>query len=1224
MAILTITANAASRLQYWGSSIQSYATVHDAASATLFGSALDDEEEIGQLYLSGTTTYRLFRYGLQFDCSDLPATSTISAAKVQLYVKNDNSATDFDITIVSGTDLAFPAVAADYGDLLDDTTSFGTWNTSGFTSAGYVDVDLNATGISAITKAGTTKFGARSSRDISSSAPTGLEWIEIGDAFASNNAKLVITYTYPPTVTTQTMQAITGTTATGRGTITELGGGSITAHGHCWDTSTDPTTSDSVVDNGAVTATGGFTSALTGLSSGTSYYVRAYATNPAGTSYGANAFFTANAPMVITQTCEEVKGETAIGRGNIVFLNGTVSAHGHCWDTSVDPTTSDSSVDNGATSSTGTFSSAITGLTPGTAYYTRAFATNENGTGYGDNVYFVPPKTGPLGRAGYTWDESSNLRSFDENAIERQYIHTDDVDNTPVDDATTDPISSDWAYEHVAAADPHIGYVLESLFDAHSVIYSVSDNTPVQLTIGEQTLLGRLTSANITAVSIGIADNNILQVDHASPADDDYAKFTTAGLEGRSYAELRADINMDALNEPTGFPNRTDSTLSLSTRTFTIAPSNGSFTYYIAGVEYTVSSSDDITISTASGLHVLYYDGATLSEVVNPSHAAFDDVIVNKAFVALIYWNNTNTTSYVHADERHGVIMSGETHHWLHDQIRSRWNTGLTASGYTLSTKSDAALKFDVSDGDIYDEDVKVEIENGTASNQYEQVLQGDAVIPVLYRDGDPGYWKEQAASTLPYINAGDNQNLAYNSVAGSTWGQTACSNTKFVVYTLIATNDWLYPIKMVQGNAQYDSKNDALEGAMTEITAWGTMPAAEFVILYRFVMQTGVYAGVKNAQIIEVTDYRAAQITGVSATAQDHGTLAGLADDDHAQYLLADGTRALSGAWSMGSQATTNVNIDSGTIGGITLDGAIAGGDQSFTGVGDMTFTSGSILKSGSTNTNTLLLAANDTTFITLTTGATDTLDIGAHSISGKLTAGATEIEGSAFDINGGDISSATISGGLTWSAAQNLGSQNLTNVNIDSGTIGGVTLDGAIAGGDQAFTGVGDMTFTSGSILAAVDGAGTTLLLKAGGLTGTTFITLTSQSGGTDTMALATFAMGGAAITGHAQAISDNALVTIDGADIASGEFARFTANGLLSRTPQEVADEIDSLIKLDDLGTPDDNTDLDATTSEHGLVPKLDNVATNFLNGQGGWSAPAGSGASSEEALAYALSS
>lgn len=64
----------------------------------------------------------------------------------------------------------------------------------------------------------------------------------------------------------------------------------------------------------------------------------------------------------------------------------------------------------------------------------------------------------------------------------------------------------------------------------------------------------------------------------------------------------------------------------------------------------------------------------------------------------------------------------------------------------------------------------------------------------------------------------------------------------------------------------------------------------------------------------------------------------------------------------------------------------------------------------------------------------------------------------------------------------------------------------------------------------------------------------------------------------------------------------------SGLLAND-QHVLDTEVKLIKLDDFATPDDNTDLDSSTSEHGLLKKLDNVATNFLNGQGAWSEPVG---------------
>lgn len=57
--------------------------------------------------------------------------------------------------------------------------------------------------------------------------------------------------------------------------------------------------------------------------------------------------------------------------------------------------------------------------------------------------------------------------------------------------------------------------------------------------------------------------------------------------------------------------------------------------------------------------------------------------------------------------------------------------------------------------------------------------------------------------------------------------------------------------------------------------------------------------------------------IAGVGITTTDHALLANLVApaDDHTQYLLADGTRALAGAWDMGSQILTNVNIDTGNI---------------------------------------------------------------------------------------------------------------------------------------------------------------------------------------------------------------------------------------------------------------------------------------------------------------------
>lgn len=95
-----------------------------------------------------------------------------------------------------------------------------------------------------------------------------------------------------PTVTTQAASSVAGVIATGNGTITDIGIPDPTAHGFCWNTAGNPTTADAKVDNGAASTTGAFTGSITGLTAGTTYYVRAYATNNAGTGYGDQVNFT--------------------------------------------------------------------------------------------------------------------------------------------------------------------------------------------------------------------------------------------------------------------------------------------------------------------------------------------------------------------------------------------------------------------------------------------------------------------------------------------------------------------------------------------------------------------------------------------------------------------------------------------------------------------------------------------------------------------------------------------------------------------------------------------------------------------------------------------------------------------------------------------------------------------------------------------------------------------
>lgn len=194
-----------------------------------------------------------------------------------------------------------------------------------------------------------------------------------------------------PTVTTDSVDAVTDTTATCGGTVTADGNAAVTMRGVCWSTLPNPTVSDSHTDDG--TGLGIFNSSMTGLTSGTIYYVRAYATNSAGTAYGTTRTFTTRI-SVITTPVSGITSTTVVCGGTVNSAgNAEVTMRGVCWDTLPAPTLNSSHTVDGT--GAGIFTSNITGLTPGTTYYVRAYATNSVGTVYGDDIIFSTVDTTP-------------------------------------------------------------------------------------------------------------------------------------------------------------------------------------------------------------------------------------------------------------------------------------------------------------------------------------------------------------------------------------------------------------------------------------------------------------------------------------------------------------------------------------------------------------------------------------------------------------------------------------------------------------------------------------------------------------------------------------------------------------------------------------------------------------------------------------------------------------
>ena len=608
--------------------------------------------------------------------------------------------------------------------------------------------------------------------------------------------------------------------------------------------------------------------------------------------------------------------------------------------------------------------------------------------------------------AGSTWDEGSNLHSIDENSVERTYIHTDDVDDTPVNGATTDPISSNWAFDHLNDDDVH---------DATQVNVSelsTATHDDVQDYInffGDRTLLsggaitdngdGTIAIASLTAWS-AISDSET-----AVGKFFDFAGGNTPSLTDMTTNYIYLDYNG-------GTPQLVVST-SILTHGFKL---------------------DHIHIGTA------FRDG-TETHFHKPTNFELDlgaKVDMHHQEETLVHRVDgliTTATGTRNLDVTAGVLYEGLNRHTSLPFDTSRSGT---ADFNEVNKLHDA-------DGDFSVNDVGKSVHN-TTDNTYgtitafvdsgELTLDGDT-----FPDGNENYnidfW------TYHYFD-GDLGTPAWVEVHGAT----QISNSQY--------ND------VDTGLANFTANRYGVSWVFMEIDG------QHFHVVYGqgdYKVNEAEEAGVPSSLPNIVTNYcalvakiilRQGQTTMTitypwttvftSSLATDHGSLGGLSDvADHAYALLHNGTRALSGAWNMGSQLITNLKL------GGTMD----------------------------VNSQALINVLD--------------LDLGTESITGTFSATLTAANaGIAWLIKSKDTSDIlrprlSLSGGVDTAV---WGWVNSTHT--------GIVLSGALNANSNA-------------------------------------------------------------ITNHAQAIADNAILTVDHVTPVATDYARFTANGLEGREKSEVLGDL-----------------------------------------------------------------
>ncbi|MFC2111909.1 fibronectin type III domain-containing protein [Bacteroidota bacterium] len=177
-----------------------------------------------------------------------------------------------------------------------------------------------------------------------------------------------------------------------RAKITDDGGSPIRSCGVAWHTAPEATIFDNMM--AAVLVVDSFNCLIEGLDPGMEYYFRAYAVNSEGLAYGNEISIETNdtLPEAYTTGVADIEEYSAIVGGSVHSDGGsTVSSRGFVWDTASAPTLEDWKLTAG--SGTGCFIGSLEDLIPNTMYYVRAYAVNDDGTKYGNELSFVTKDT---------------------------------------------------------------------------------------------------------------------------------------------------------------------------------------------------------------------------------------------------------------------------------------------------------------------------------------------------------------------------------------------------------------------------------------------------------------------------------------------------------------------------------------------------------------------------------------------------------------------------------------------------------------------------------------------------------------------------------------------------------------------------------------------------------------------------------------------------------------
>ena len=328
--------------------------------------------------------------------------------------------------------------------------------------------------------------------------------------------------------------------------------------------------------------------------------------------------------------------------------------------------------------------------------------------------------------------------------------------------------------------------------------------------------------------------NDLFSVNVSNPVEKDYMYFDGTQWINRPlnvetvFGEGIKTTIGDVTQDINGFPTRVDSEITFNDvdKSVTITPINTEFDVMYRGKTITINTPQTLNFTQTSGGRYIIIDPNTGQLIEGNERPS----IINYLLCAYVYYNAVSDKIVIKGDERHSSSRDTTWHRSKHIEQGMVHRSGGVLS-YSLTDPSTITVGV-ATPLVVADEDLEhAIIHSDTPTNPFEQILDSNAQLPVIYIDST-GYYTQDNPTTTPY-KMGVN-NIAYNKITGGLGTQEDVDNGKFMNYYIVVTNCTKYPVKVIQGREQYETEVEAQHESLHLLN----LPFPELTALHQLIVQ--------------------------------------------------------------------------------------------------------------------------------------------------------------------------------------------------------------------------------------------------------------------------------------------------------------------------------------------------------------------------------------------------